>query len=174
MTMNVLIGGSSMNKRKASAMAAAALVTGLGMATVAPAADPPAELSSLPGKEACFWMHGIFNWTVLDDTTLIVEAPTSRTPYLVKLFRPISGMTTDRVGFASGPPRNGLFCVNSYVFVRGPARAAPQDYTSAMAVRALTPAQARELLTKASGPVVYKQPEPRTPAASTDAATGRQ
>ncbi|HEX4051284.1 MAG TPA: hypothetical protein VHY19_10440 [Steroidobacteraceae bacterium] len=163
-----------MDKRKASAIAAALLITGLGMSGIAPATDRPAELSSLPGKEACFWMHSIFNWAVLDDSTLLVEAPTSQTPFLVKLFRPMPGMTTDRVGFDSGRPRAGLFCVNSYVFVRGPARAAPPDYAPAIAVRALTPVQAKELLAKAGGPVVYRQPEPQGPAASTGAGTGRQ
>lgn len=118
------------------------------------ASNLPSDVANLPGKEACFWTSTIFNWTALDDSTLIVDAPTEQAPYLVKLMAPIPGLrASDRVGFLGGDP-TGMFCKMSSVFIRGSL-----SYREpVVAVRALTPAQAKEMLARDNAPGVSHQP----------------
>jgi hypothetical protein len=126
-----------------------------------PAPKAP-EPEHLPGKEACFWTNSISDWTVLDDSTLIVTAPLPKDAYLVKLFAPIPDLSfRQRLGFQSEAGEGGRFCrENGYVFELGPV---PQRWP-AVAVRALTPEEARQLLNRAGGPASHRAGSPESPA----------
>ena len=108
----------------------------------------------LPGKETCFWTRDLFDWTVLNDTTLLVHAPMKSDAYLVKLFAPITDMDFDlRLGFQSPPAQFNMICKDGHVIARGPI---PQRELI-VAVRALTPTEATQLLA-ASKAAAHRQP----------------
>ncbi len=137
----------------------AAVFSLLGACASHPYAESPA-VANLPGKEACFFTRTVFSWTVLNDSTLIVDAPTSQTPYLVKLMAPVpglGGLAAERLGFQSGP-RMGMFCNMDSIFVRAPGGGPPPWREPAIAVRAITPAQAKDLIATAQTPV-ERRPE---------------
>jgi len=121
-----------------------ALLTLLGASLAGCAAQPRRELASLPGRDACFWTRTLFDWTVLDDSTLLVHAPTPNDAYLVKLFAPIPDLKFhDALGFQGGNGPPGQFCAqNGAVIAGGPV----PEREPVIAVRALTAAQARQLL----------------------------
>lgn len=124
----------------------ASLVAGCASHMQSPPARAAPEVPHLPGKEACFWTNSISDWTVLDDSTLIVTAPLPNDTYLVKLFAPIPDLAfRQRLGFQSEPAEPGRFCRESgYVFELGPV---PQRWP-VVAVRALTPEEAKQLLNR--------------------------
>jgi hypothetical protein len=99
---------------------------------------------------------------VLDDSTLIVTAPLPKDAYLVKLFAPIPDLSwRQRLGFQSEAAEPGRFCrENGYVFELGPV---PQRWP-VVAVRALTPGEAKELLKRAGGPAPHRADSPESPA----------
>ena len=120
-------------------------------------AVPPAALPStsapapLPGTEACIFTVNLDDWTVLDDSTLIVYAPLRKDAYLVKLFEPIIDLPfRQSLGFED-VEHNGQLCKGDYVVARGEI---PQR-TPITALRALTSAQAKQLIaaSKQSGAV---------------------
>ena len=82
----------------ASAMLASALA-----ACAAPGARTSTETAqnaSLPGQPACFWVRNVNDWTVLNDSELIVHAPLKQDAYLVKLFAPVFDLNFHiRLGF---------------------------------------------------------------------------
>lgn len=67
--------------------------------TAAPAAAR--GTAALPGKPACFWLINFDgSWTALNQTELIVYAPLTAPPYLIKLFEPVINLKFDqRLGF---------------------------------------------------------------------------
>ena len=107
----------------------------------APHAPPP----PLPGTEACIFTVNLNDWTVIDNSTLIVYAPLRKDPYLVKLFEPIFDLQfRESLGFED-IEHNGQLCKDDYVVARGdiPHR------TPITAVRALTPDQAKQIIAAA-------------------------
>jgi hypothetical protein len=127
----------------------------LGLGLVGCASEPRHELAHLPGKNACFWTRTIFDWTVINDSTILVHAPSPRDAYLIKLFYPIPGLTLDEValGFQGGDGEPGQFCrENGYVISPGPVR----EREPVIAVRAITPAEAKQLLASAGGRVPHR------------------
>jgi hypothetical protein len=145
-----------MNHRIVSAM----LLGWLGMGLAACASHPPPSVANLPGKESCFWTRTVFTWTVLDDSTLIVDAPMN-TPYLVKLLSPIPQLRfLERIGFDNGPSAIGQFCsTTGYIVARGQfAQRSP-----ATAVRALSPQQAKQLIAAAKSPQPHQQAAAKPP-----------
>jgi Family of unknown function (DUF6491) len=76
-------------------------------------ASPDPEAAGLPGTAGCFRVRDVRGWTVLDDSTLIVQAPRARNAYLVKLFRPVQGLSFQtRLGFQD-VEHNGRICDRS-------------------------------------------------------------
>jgi hypothetical protein len=107
----------------------------------APHAPPP----PLPGTEACIFTVNLNDWTVIDNSTLIVYAPLRKDPYLVKLFEPIFDLQfRESIGFED-IEHNGQLCKDDYVVARGEV---PQR-TPIIAVRALRPEQAKQLIAAA-------------------------
>jgi hypothetical protein len=116
----------------------------LGIALAACASQPRRDLVNLPGKDGCFWTRSLFNWTVLDDSTLVVHAPMKQDAYLIKLFAPISGLTFhERLGFEGGGGDPAQICSNNaYMIAGGPI----PEREPIVAVRSLTPDEAKTLL----------------------------
>jgi Family of unknown function (DUF6491) len=136
----------------------------LGAAVLAGCASPPrTDLAALPGKDACFWTSSLSDWTVVDDSTLLVTAPLPRDTYLVKLFAPIPDLRFhERLGFQSDDGDPARFCrQNGYVIAPGPV---PQRWP-VVAVQALTLAEAKQLLAHAGSPAPHSMDKPeQTPA----------
>jgi Family of unknown function (DUF6491) len=85
------------------ALGSLALSLAIG-ASAASAAD------ALPGTDSCIFSTQVSGWTVLDDQTLLVEAPTGSHTYLIKLFAPAAGLAfQETLGFEDGD-RNGQLC----------------------------------------------------------------
>jgi len=125
------------------------------------ASSTRAPVPALPGTEACVFTVNLNDWTVLDSSTLIVYAPLRKDPYLVKLFEPIFDLQfREALGFED-VEHNGQLCQGDYLVARGdiPTR------TVISAVRVLTPAQAKQLISAS------KQPAAKRPAAEQPAAT---
>ena len=143
------------------------LITG-GLAACAsqtPApSHPGARTAALPGKDACFWTRSLEDWTVLDDSTLIVHAPLAQDAYLVKLFAPITGLAFhERLGFEGGDGDPGQICSqNAYVVAGGEI---PQR-EPITAVRALTPGDAKKMLSTAGSAASHRQKPPAPPPSS--------
>lgn len=96
----------------------------------------------LPGTEACIFTADLYDWTVLDDSNLIVYAPGQHQPYLIKLFAPVFDLPFhERIGFEA-VEHNGQLCKGDFVIVRGdmPSRTAITN------VRLLSAAQAKDLI----------------------------
>jgi len=120
------------------------ILTLLGCATNGASAQhaPPALL---PGTEACIFTVNLNDWTVVDNSTLIVYAPLRKDPYLVKLFEPIFDLQfRESIGFED-IEHNGQLCKDDYVVTRGDA----PYRTPITAVRALTPDQATQIIAAA-------------------------
>jgi len=120
------------------------------------ASQPRRELAHLPGTTGCFWTRNIFDWTVLDASTVLVHSPGPRDAYLIKLFAPIPDLRFHEVlGFEGGDGHPDQFCTdNGYVIVRGPV---PQR-EPVVAVRVLSPLEARQLLAGAGHPAPHRPP----------------
>jgi hypothetical protein len=131
-------------RRWASALLSPLILTFVACATNGggtPHAPPP----PLPGTEACIFTVNLNDWTVIDNSTLIVYAPLRKDPYLVKLFEPIYDLQFhESLGFED-IEHNGQLCKDDYVVARGeiPRR------TPITAVRALTPDQAKQIIAAA-------------------------
>jgi Family of unknown function (DUF6491) len=122
------------------------------------------EQAKLPGTDACLWTRTIFDWTALDDSTLLIHAPLPQDAYLVKLFAPIPDLKFRlRLGFQGGEGTPEQFCRDSgYVVAVGPI----PEREPVVAVRALTQTQARQLLARAGNPVSRRAPPPNPRAAA--------
>jgi len=110
------------------------------------APTPQRSSAPLPGTEACIFTANLYDWTVLDDSTLIVYAPLHREPYLVKLFAPMFDLPFRQTLGFEDTEHNGELCKGDYVVMRGEI---PQRM-SILSVRALTPAQAKQLIAGAA------------------------
>jgi len=143
-----------MFKRAVGQAARLALV----IATVAAAAcatggagpHPPAP--PLPGKDACIFMSEVFDWVVIDPSTLIVYAPTRKEAYLLKLFEPEPELNfKERVGFEDSD-HDGMLCGNGgdYLVLRDDI--APRR-VPIVAFRKLTSGEAGQLLPAPRAPV---------------------
>jgi hypothetical protein len=107
----------------------------------APHAPPP----PLPGTEACIFTVNLNDWTVIDNSTLIVYAPLRKDPYLLKLFAPIFDLQfRESLGFED-IEHNGQLCKDDYVVTRGDS----PHRTPIIAVRSLTPDQAKQIIAAA-------------------------
>jgi len=112
------------------------LVITSGCATVAP------TQAQLPGTADCFFQASVRGWTVLDDQTLLVEAPMTRYTYLVKLFGPVTNLSfKETIGFEDGDGNGQLCSTGDSVHVGG---AIPQSMPIT-AVRLLSAAEVTAL-----------------------------
>lgn len=120
-------------------------------------ADAYGQTDQLPGTSACFRVRDVRSWTVLDDSTLIVQAPMARNSYLVKLFRPVQSLGFEtRLGFQD-VSRMGRICDRNRdnLLVQGPMPAR----VPIVAVRQLTDAQRTRLVASAGrGAVSHTSP----------------
>jgi len=116
---------------------------------------PPAP--PLPGTEACIFTANLFDWTVLDESTLIVYAPLHREPYLVKLFAPMFDLQFRQTLGFEDTEHNGQLCKGDYVIERGEM---PQRMPIS-SVRALTPAQAKQLIADSKHPAQKPGTQPQ-------------
>lgn len=66
----------------------------------------------LPGTEQCLFTTQVRGWKVLDQSTLLVDAPTGSSAYLFKLFAPVTGLQfQETLAFIDGD-HNGQLCGN--------------------------------------------------------------
>jgi hypothetical protein len=134
-------------------VAVACASTHAGGGAVAPTAN-------LPGTPDCFWLRNVYDWTVLNNSELIVHVPLPQNAYLVKLFQPVFDLDfhlglgfqdADRTGRICGPSSDYLLVPN-YTPRRIPI----------VAVQRLTASEQVQLLRAAKKPVprVLLQPQP--------------
>ena len=91
-----------------------AATAAVGCATTAKPSSSTANLAkltllaNLPGKPACFWKSNFQgDWTVLNDSTLIVRAPLAQDAYVVKLFEPVFDLSLQTAPRLRGPRAHG-------------------------------------------------------------------
>jgi hypothetical protein len=147
------------------------LVGGCATPPPSPAAAKLANLTkpeNLPGKAACFWKSNFQgDWTVLNDSTLIVRAPLPKDAYVVKLFEPVFNLSfREGLGFED-KERVGQICNSGddYILVPGgePSR------VPIVAVHALTRDEEDQLLVAAGLPVPRAHTAAQVPAAKNPA-----
>lgn len=115
----------------------------LAAAWLAVLAGPALAADELPGKAGCMFTVNVRGWQVLDEQTLIVEAPSTSQRYLVKLFAPSTGLQFQEVlGFEDGDHNQQLCGQGDYLRVGRPM---PQT-TPIAAVRLLSKEEAEALL----------------------------
>jgi hypothetical protein len=112
---------------------------------------------NLPGKAACFWkssFHG--DWTVLNDSTLIVHAPLPKDSYVIELFEPVFSLSFKQALGFEDKEHTGQICNNGddYLLIPGeqPSR------VPIVAVHALTMDEQDQLFEAAGKPLAH----PRT------------
>jgi hypothetical protein len=140
----------------------------VGCATTAapsPAQAKLAELTKidhLPGSPGCFWKSDFQgDWTVLNDSTLIVHAPLPRDSYVVKLFEPVFSLSfKEGLGF-DDRTHTGQICNDGDDYLLVPGWQPPE--VPIIAVHKLNVAEQTDLLQAAGKPV----PQPPTAAAPT-------
>jgi hypothetical protein len=121
--------------------------------------DNLTKVENLPGKAACFWKSSFQgDWTILNDSTLIVHAPLPKDIYVVKLFEPVFNL-----GFKQGlgfedQEHTGQICNDGDDYLLVPGWQPPR--VPIVAVHALTMDQQDQLLRAAGKPV----PRPRAAA----------
>jgi hypothetical protein len=116
--------------------------------------DSLTKLENLPGKPACFWKSSFQgDWTVLNDSTLIVQAPLPRDAYVIKLFEPVFDLSfKQRLAFEDRE-RTGQICNDGDDYLVVPDWQPPQ--VPIVAVHALTMAEHDQLLQAAGKPVPH-------------------
>ena len=130
------------------------LISGLLTAVYASAYSQTEELL---GTSACFRVRDVRSWTVLDDSTLIVQAPMARNSYLVKLFRPVQGLGFERRLAFQDVSRMGRICDRDRdnLLVQGPMQAR----VPIVAVRQLSDSERTRLVASAGrGAVSHTSP----------------
>jgi hypothetical protein len=129
-----------------------------GCATPTPPTPAQANLANLtktenlPGKPGCFWKSSFQgDWTVLNDTTLIVHAPLPKDAFVIKLFEPVFSLNFKQgLGFEDRE-HTGQICSNGDDYLLVPGWQPPQ--VPIVAVRALTSPEEAQLLRAAGLPV---------------------
>jgi len=108
------------------------------------ALDDLTTRENLPGKASCFRKSDFQgDWTILNETTLIVRAPLPKNAYVIKLFEPVTGLSfMQRLGFED-KERTGQICNNSADYLVIPD--SPRR-VSIVAVHALTTEEQNQLL----------------------------
>jgi hypothetical protein len=128
------------------------------------ALDNLTTLKNLPGKPACFWKSNFQgDWTVLNDSTLIVHAPLPKDVYLIKLFEPVFSLQFKQGLGLEDREHTGQICNNGDDYLVVPGWQPPQ--VPIVAVHALTTYEQTELL-QAAGKPVPKPPTAAQPAPS--------
>ena len=137
--------------------AALAAIT-IGCASGPQAVRPPSaldtltRLENLPGKPGCFWKSDFQgDWTVLNDSTLIVHAPLGRDAYVIKLFLPVFSLGFKQALGFEDRTRTGRICNDGDAWLAVPDSQPPA--VSILAVHALTPAEEDQLLLAAGKPL---------------------
>jgi hypothetical protein len=122
-----------------------------GCATTAPPSAATAKLDNLtkvenlPGKAACFWKSSFQgDWTVLNDSTLIVHAPLPKDAYVIKLFEPVFSLSFKQVLALEDREHTGQICNSGDDYLVIPDGQPPQ--VPIVAVHALTMAEQDQLL----------------------------
>ena len=129
-----------------SALATVALA-GCAQTPSTPAAGKTA--ATLPGTAQCLFSAQVRGWTVLDDQTVLVDAPTGSNVYLFKLFGPVTGLQfQESLAFIDGD-HNGQLCSNGDSLAVG--RPVPQQ-VPIIGVRLLNKEEAANLRKQASAP----------------------
>jgi hypothetical protein len=143
------------------AVAGAALVAvaaGCATTTRTPAQRSPLDTltapENLPGKPACFWKSSFQgDWTVLNDSTLIVHAPLPKDAYVIKLFTPVFSLGFKQELGLEDRAHTGRICSNGDVYLLVPGWQPPQ--VPIIAVHALTADQEDQLLRAAGKPIPH-------------------
>lgn len=131
---------------------------GVGCAATSPPSPANAALEkltkveNLPGKPGCFWKSSFQgDWTVLNESTLIVHAPMLNNAYVIKLFEPVFSLSFKQgLGFEDRE-HSGQICNNGDDYLVVPGFQPPQ--VPIVAVHALTPDQEDQLLQAAGKPL---------------------
>jgi hypothetical protein len=145
---------------------AALAAVAVGCATTGQAPTSRSDLDALtkpenlPGKPGCFWKSNFQgDWTVLNDSTLIVHAPLPKDIYVIKLFEPVFSLSfKEGLGFEDRE-HSGQICSTGDDYLLVPGWQPPQ--VPIVAVHSLTAAEEAQLLRAAGKPV----PHPTTAAA---------
>jgi len=119
--------------------------------------DNLTKVENLPGKPVCFWKSNFQgDWTVLNDSTLIVHAPLPKDAYVIKLFEPVFNLSFKQALGFEDREHTGQICNNGDAYLDVPGWQPPQ--VPIVAVHALTMAEQAQLLQAAGQPV----PHPHT------------
>jgi hypothetical protein len=124
---------------------------------------PAAASAGLPGTPDCFWLRSVYDWTVLNNSELIVHAPLAQDAYLVKLFQPVFDLDFHLgLGFED-VEHTGRICGPSSDYLLVPHYVPPR--IPIVAVQRLTAAEQVQLLRAAKKPVprVLLKPQPAGP-----------
>jgi len=130
-------------------------MVGCATTTPVPPANPAlatlTKRENLPGKPGCFLRSNFSgDWTVLNDTTLIVRAPLPKDAYVIKLFEPVTDLQfKQRLGFED-KEHSGEICNNGDDYLVIPDW---QHRVPIVAVHALTAADQNALLQAAGKPL---------------------
>jgi len=118
--------------------------------------DNLTKVDNLPGKAACFWKSNFQgDWTVLNDSTLIVRAPLPKDVYVIKLFEPVPTLSFKQgLGFADRE-QTGQICNNGDDYLLVPGWQPPQ--VPIVAVHSVTLAEQDQLLRAAGKPLPHSR-----------------
>jgi hypothetical protein len=107
--------------------------------------DHLTTVANLPGKAGCFWKSSFQgDWTVLNDSTLIVRAPLPKDAYVIKLFEPVFNLSFKQGLGLEDREHTGEICNNGDDYLVVPGWEPPQ--VPIVAVHALTMAEQDQLL----------------------------
>jgi hypothetical protein len=138
--------------------ALAAIAVGCATTAQPPASkaklDNLTKVENLPGKPACFWKSSFQgDWTVLNDSTLIVHAPLPKDAYVIKLFEPVFSLSFKEGLGLEDREQTGQICNNGDDYLVVPGWQPPQ--VPIVAVHALTMAEQDQLLQAAGKPIPH-------------------
>jgi hypothetical protein len=118
------------------------------------ALDNLTKVENLPGKAACFWKSSFQgDWTVLNDSTLIVRAPLPKDAYVIKLFEPVFDLSFKQGLGLEDREHTGQICNDGDDYLVVPGWQPPQ--VPIVAVHALTMSEQNQLLRAAGKPVPH-------------------
>jgi hypothetical protein len=137
----------------------ASMLAGCATPTPSPAQANLANLTrleNLPGKPACFWKSNFQgDWTVLNDSTLIVRAPLPKDAYVIKLFEPVFSLSFRQALAFEDKERVGQICNGGDDYLVVPD--GQPSRVPIVAVRALTMAEQDQLLKAAGLPIPHSR-----------------